>query len=69
MKTCSCGGKMYRKGHSVLKRSNEEKMRFRCIDCKRWEMYYRKIGETEWHPETRPGHRPASDDGEFKWKD
>lgn len=56
---------MYRKGHSILKLSNEEKMRFRCVECKRFESYYRQIGGTEWHLEERNG-RAIDDDREFK---
>lgn len=63
MITCTCGGRMWRHDVSKIKFSGEEKTRFRCADCRKFESYYRKPGG-QWRIESRrPG--PPRDDSEF----
>lgn len=72
MITCTCGGKMWRHGRSMIKFSGEEKTRFRCSECRKLESYYRNQGGN-WRLENRATGHPRADSefvrgGEMKLK-
>ena len=60
MITCTCGGKMWRHGRSMIKFSGEEKVRFRCTACGKFESYYRNP-DGNWRLEKRATGHPRAD--------
>ena len=67
MKTCTCGGKMYRHSRQTLKTGGETQ-RFRCNSCNHFETFFRYDEESPWIPCPAPNTRTRAftDDATFR---